>query len=189
MLFPLIHAATLDQWHQGRIPGSITGPHTGDYLTDTRCTCTNTTGRVGVAYEWVYYNYHSNATFILYWLDNSGVFETWNHGWFCRYYAVSKPPKNPRSRKTDELCIWPSQRPDLLNMKWEDCFSFNRQMRSLGKWGGQGRKAYPKSFVNSEICPHMCEVTMWGEHGIKGATGKGKALVFDDVDDMCDGCR
>ena len=76
-----------------------------------------------------------------------------------------------------------------MEYNWTDHWEWNGQDRDLGRNGDQGRQEKPKEWVNKEVCPGLCRAFMKVEHGVEGSTGRGKQIVWNDVDDMCEWCR
>lgn len=130
------YTATPEQNEQGRIPGSLSGPHTGDWFIDTRCHCIaqnmTTTTKVGHVYQWEYYNFHTNTTFIL--------LSIWDfiagNGW-CRNY-----PTDPATKENDQLCFYYKW---MIDGDWHyvDYMKFNGQMRGLAEEQNQGYTQTP----------------------------------------------
>jgi len=196
-LLPPSTPATIPQNTLGRLPGSLTGPHPGDYFTDTRCHCiaqnTTTTLEFGHIYQWTYYNHHLNATFVLS-TEQPFIHQS---GW-CREYPP--PPKvgagvgvgmGMGAEKNDTMCWYYEW---VLDGDWrfEDYVTFNGQMRGLGrKHGGQGYLETADALVDGDICPGLCaEFVPFDMEGARAERryGKGRQVVYVDMDDMCDGC-
>ncbi len=179
------YTATPEQNEQGRIPGSLSGPHTGDWFIDTRCHCIaqnmTTTTKVGHVYQWEYYNFHTNTTFIL--------LSIWDfiagNGW-CRNY-----PTDPATKENDQLCFYYKW---MIDGDWHyvDYMKFNGQMRGLAEEQNQGYTQTPDMQVDENICPQICldfvEIDLEKEYAIS-RDGRGTQVVYAQMDDMCDMCQ
>jgi len=179
------YTATPEQNEQGRIPGSLSGPHTGDWFIDTRCHCIaqnmTTTTKVGHVYQWEYYNFHTNTTFIL--------LSIWDfiagNGW-CRNY-----PTDPATKENDQLCFYYKW---MIDGDWHyvDYMKFNGQMRGLAEEQNQGYTQTPDMQIDENICPQICldfvEIDLEKEHAIS-RDGRGTQVVYAQMDDMCDMCQ
>ncbi|KAF6225982.1 hypothetical protein HO173_012612 [Letharia columbiana] len=210
-LLAATHAATPSEVEAGTLPGftGATSAHAGDYLTSTFCFCAAALPipqhySEAHYFQFEYYNQHRNRTFILSDLcladadaaatclaPRPGDRITLGNGvdWagpLCRtwYHGV------PTGSASDTLCYEPSRTADDWR-RWRlpgpDVLRFNGQSRHLDPMGGQGPVLRGKAEAEGE-CEWLCD-----EHaGMPALRDNGLAqchvVVYEDLDDMCDGC-
>lgn len=178
------YTATVKQNEQGRIPGSLSGPHKGDWFIDTRCHCIaqsiNTTTEVEHVYQWEYYNFHSDATFVL-----TSMYDFVDQDGWCRNY-----PRDPVAKGNDQLCYFHKY---MIDSSWRyvDYMQYNGQLRGLAPEQNQGYTPTPDMQVDENICPQMCldfvEMDLEKENATS-RDGRGMQVVYTQMDDMCDVC-
>ncbi|KAL6719161.1 hypothetical protein ACLMJK_003398 [Lecanora helva] len=191
---PLTHAATPEQNRQGRWNGTLPSFYDwfgGDFLTESRCECYyDFHGAVqGFVYQWEYYNYHLNQSFINTYQDKDGPMRFRDLGiyfWWCSFFAIEENEEAPKGREFDKLCIWPNSNVRRW-LTWEDVLQWNEQKRGLSKYGEQGLKVLFDG--EGGYCDDMCSMFMEAEKGLKGTRGKGTYKFWEKLDDMCDNCR
>lgn len=153
---------------QKTILGSLSGPYDGDFLSDNSCKCKKLLpdyeySVVGTIIQWQYYNFHRNLTFFM--CTNKG-------GSWC--HTIRREPSEDHPEKKDEFCF----RRNYLT--GNEFVSFNGQERELGPGGGQG--------YNVRSADAFCMDVYMQTHG-NDTVGIGDEYYYDDVDDMCPGCK
>ncbi|KAL9129219.1 MAG: hypothetical protein Q9175_007352 [Cornicularia normoerica] len=215
--FTPIHAATPAEVEVGKVEGFTggTAAHSGDYLISTFCFCAEPTP-IPQHYseanylQFEYYNFHHNITYILDHLcladqdapttclaPRDGEDTRPRHGvdWparLCRtwYSSLISNDDSPHHRRQDTLCYEMSRDDDLWR-EWRppgrDVITFNGQTRHLDPVGRQGPVLKGKEMAE-EKCDWLCD-----QHaGMPALRFNERAqchvVVYEDLDDMCDGC-
>lgn len=185
--------------------GYLSTPPTGDWLTTTHCYCEQPrrldapnfeegSVDVGSFFQYEYYNYHGNATYVMVrWcrVNHEGT----------RTCVTSNRATCERTLKDDceTLCSsWPrshAPKDDHWCMTLDDygrygssmglmsVIFWNNQKRCLANTGGQGRREEPNDDAWA-VCEGLCQAQV----GMSSVSGH-RQEVFEDLDDMCYGCN
>ncbi|CAD6573760.1 MAG: hypothetical protein ASARMPRED_006283 [Alectoria sarmentosa] len=164
---------------------------TGDWLTATYCYCSQPhqghqlqtrAADEGSFFQWEYYNYHQNATFIMHLLCERNHADDDD----CprKHCSLWKRPNALRKRKEDLWCMERDKSGTSHGITW------NKQERSLTDEGMQDRIEGPDGDAPA-LCEEWCQakVGMPMLTGDKNKNAKSHQEVFADLDDMCDSCR
>ncbi|KAF6218172.1 hypothetical protein HO133_006131 [Letharia lupina] len=191
--------------------GYMPTPPTSDWLTTTYCYCSQPhhlqapAFDEGSFFQWEYYNYHQNATFVMHRRCQANHAETRtcvnSKHVHCDLAVDGDCEGNmlctswPRARalrkrdaggvKKDHWCMSLDDR-GFLGVS--DSIIWNTQERGLTRKGGQGRRGTSDGEVEA-VCGGLCR----GRVGMPMLEGDRNARshqeVFEDLDDMCDSCR
>ncbi|CAF9921923.1 MAG: hypothetical protein ALECFALPRED_001975 [Alectoria fallacina] len=171
--------------------GYLPIPPTGDWLTATYCYCSQPhhlhqmhtpAADEGSFFQWEYYNYHQNATFIMHLLCKRNHADDDD----CprKHCSLWKRTNALRKRKENVWCMERDKSGTSRGITW------NKQERSLTEGGMQDRIEGPDGDAPA-LCEEWCQakVGMPMLTGDKNENAKSHQEVFGDLDDMCDSCR
>lgn len=198
--------------------GYLSTAPTGDWLTSTYCYCAQphhlhaAAADEGSFFQWEYYNYHRNATYIMQRQCEANHSE--------RRTCVSSKraqcePESPDDCQGNMRCsYWPrshtlekkesssgggvtgDQAGDSWCMTIDDHWiygtideiTWNTQTRTLNGGDGQGRREQPEGDVLT-LCEGLCQAQL-GMPMLRGDKhARSRQEVFDRLDDMCESCR
>ncbi len=211
-----IHAFTPAEVEAGMVEGYTggTGSHYSDTLTSTWCFCAQPSPPPGSGSEanyflFEYYSVHRNTTYLLSHFcladenptttclaprSEDGTPDDDHDGQFlslCRNFFKCKEPYD-REDLIGTLCYY--QDDDDENASWrewrmpgEDTLFWNEQSRKLHPEGGQGPVL--KSMEESEAkCDILCDEQAHMPALRHNKRSQCHVVVYDDLDDMCEGC-
>ena len=210
-----IHALTPAEVEAGKVEGFTggTGSHSGDALTSTWCFCAQPSPLRGNGSEanyiqFEYYNFHHNTTYILshFCAADSNSTTTClaprsedgapdeDDGEFLKICRTFYKHKGPYQRwdLIGTLCY--DQDDDDKDAYWRE---WRMPGEDVNSWKGQERKLHPEGgrgpvLKSKEESKAKCDV-LCDEHAHMpalrhNARSQCHVVVYDDLDDMCDGC-
>lgn len=194
--------------------GYLPAPPTGDWLMTTYCYCAQphhlhaAAADEGAFFQWEYYNYHRNATYVMHRQCQANHSERrtcvsskhakcepqhrgdCDQNMRCSYWPLPHAVGDGGSPDEGGYAedIWCMTIDDHSFLGTIDTIEWNGQARLLRKKDGQGVREQPNGDV-SAICEGLCQ-TQVGMPMLKGDKhARSRQEVFEGLDDMCESCR